>query len=164
METIAKFLLEKVCFIYFFRRVIFSDRGREFVNNLFERIHRKLRIQHDKTTAFNPRANSIVERSNRNRSATLRHHLTSQNELWETFLPPIVYALNTSIHETLATPFFLLYSREATNTSEHQYQIVSDLRVIRRMELINKISEAVEQKVMISQKRTQEREREREIK
>ena len=147
METIAKFLLEKVYFVYSFPRVIISDRGKEFVNNLFDRIHKTLGIQHNKTTAFNPRANSIVERSNRNLSAALRHYLTNQNELWETFLPPIVYALNTSIHETLGTtPFFLLFSRDPTNISEYQYQTVSDLRVIRRMELINKIRKEVEHK------------------
>ena len=158
METIAKFLLEKVYFVYSFPRVIISDRGKEFVNNLFDRIHKTLGIQHNKTTAFNPRANSIVERSNRNLSAALRHYLTNQNELWETFLPPIVYALNTSIHETLrTTPFFLLFSRDPTSISEYQYQTASELRVIKRMELINKIRNEVEQKVIESQKRTQER-------
>lgn len=99
-------------------------------------------------TAFSPRANSTVERSNRNLSAALRHYMTNQDELRETLLPPIVYAFKTSIHETLGmTPFFL-NSRDPTNISEYQYQIVSDLRVIRRMKLINKIRKGVEQEVM----------------
>ena len=117
METIAKYLLEKVYFVYSFPRVIISDRGKEFVNNLFDRIRRTLGIQHSKTTAFNPRANSIVERSNRNLSAALRHYLKNQNELWETFLPPIVYTLNTSIHETLGTTPF--------SSSTHAIQQIS---------------------------------------
>ena len=158
METVAKFILDKVYFVYSFPRVLTTDRGKEFLNNLLSRINSTLGINHRKTTSFNPTANSIVERSNRNLSAALRHYVQAQSELWEQYLPQIVYALNTSIHETLGTsPYFLLYLREPTNLSEYKYQRAGDVRVIKQLRLIEKIRNDVEKRLINNQLKTQAR-------
>lgn len=158
MATITDYLLKHIYYKYSIPRQVITDRGLEFTNKLIDQLHNALGIKHVRSTSYNPRANSQVERSNRNVNAALRHYLQDKNEMWEEYIYPVQYALNTSIHETLGqTPFFLLYAYEPTNISQYKYQLPVDVRVIKQLDLIDKIRKNVEERVMRSQKKIQER-------
>ncbi|CAK0841686.1 unnamed protein product [Prorocentrum cordatum] len=80
-----------------FPRVVQSDRGREFVNDLMQEVLVLLRMRPYTTPAYTPRINGIVERSHQQMATTLRllvHELAkSSPQLWGEFLACLQYHL-----------------------------------------------------------------------
>ena len=59
---------------------LFTDQGREFVNQAFQELGRKMVISHQSTLAYHPQANGLVERTNRSILAYLRKYLEGTNQ------------------------------------------------------------------------------------
>ena len=128
---IAEFLINKVYYIYSFPQIIISDKGKEFCNQLLDRIHDTLGIAHHRSSSYNPRANSVIERNNRTVGDSLRHYLSIYENEWENMLHAIVFTINTSINESSGyTPFFLLFSREHTSLTDYMFKASKDTRVV----------------------------------
>lgn len=73
---------------------ISSDRGGQFISELFKQLTKYLGIHHIKTTAYHPQANGKIERWHRNLKAAFRAHLTDN---WTDTLPAILLGLRASI-------------------------------------------------------------------
>lgn len=84
-----------------------------------------------------PLTNSLVKQFNRTLQGLLGKVVNEQQDDWDLYIPYVLYAYCTSVHEaTKDSPFYLMYSQEAngpTNvttgipvnalgTSTHQYQ------------------------------------------
>jgi len=66
-----------------------SDRGTQFNSELASRLNELLGIHHIRTSAYNPRANGIVERSHR----TLKSALKSRGGNWLAQLPIVLFGM-----------------------------------------------------------------------
>ena len=115
--TAANALLNDVFLSTGFPSVLQSDRGGEWLNALLHRITKLLSIKHVFTSAFRPRLNGATERTHCFLNVALRIFCEKQQEKWEQFLQPAVYAHNVSPISGTSniTPFFLVFGRHATS-------------------------------------------------
>ena len=78
-----------------------SDRGSQFTSDLWTSLARLLGVRHNRTTAYHPQANGLVERFHRHMKAALRARLTSHN--WVDELPWVLLGIRTAPKEDLGT-------------------------------------------------------------
>ena len=65
------------------------------------------------TTAYHPQTDGLVERFNRTLCDMLACYVHDEQDLWESYLPFVTLAYNTSVQTSLnETPFYLFYGRE----------------------------------------------------
>ena len=76
------------------REAIVSDNGREFVNTSIRTLVEQLRIDHIKTTPFNPQRNSRTERRHRDYNAYLRIVANVYGKAWDTGVYMGIWCLN----------------------------------------------------------------------
>ena len=106
--TVADALLKDI-YIFGLPKVIMSDQGREFCNELERHLWRSLGIRHDVTTPYHPQCNGAAEVFNK----TLKHYLATaivdadESTLdWELYLGPLTLSHNTAVSAaTRVTPF-----------------------------------------------------------
>ena len=73
----------------------------------------RFRINHHYSTPYPPQTNGLVERFNRTLCEILAK-LSQDNNEWDTFIAPALFAYRTSKHSTTKIePFYLVYGRNA---------------------------------------------------
>lgn len=91
---------------------IHSDLGPNFESKLVRDTLAFYGIQKSHTTAYHPQGNGMVERFNRSLLRLLRTFVEEEND-WERFLAPLLYAYRTSKHATTGfSPYEVLFVRE----------------------------------------------------
>ena len=100
-DTVSEALLRHVVPYFGTPRRLLSDRGREFVSEVWEKLTTTLRIQRVLTSPYHPEGNSINERSHRTMNNMLRARLLRDlpSRKWVTEIPGIMLALNAMVHE-----------------------------------------------------------------
>ena len=110
----AKFLVQEVILRHGSPKEVLTDRGTEFVNKTFDLVASVHGIRHKTTSAYHPRTNGLTERFN-GTLAKMMSAYTETHRDWDRFLPYLVFAYNTSVHEVTGyTPYFLLHGFEPT--------------------------------------------------
>ena len=93
-------------------KIIQSDNGTEFINQLIQQLFQTFGIDHRLITAYHPRANGLVERTNKEASKILKKVMIGATQMWERWLPSVQLALNTRVLErTGSTPFTIVHGR-----------------------------------------------------
>ena len=100
-NTVSDALLRHVVPYFGTPRRLLSDRGREFVGEVWSRLTRSLGIQRLLTSPYHPEENSINERSHRTINNMLRARLLDgvPSRTWVDKIPGIMLALNAMAHE-----------------------------------------------------------------
>lgn len=114
--NVASFLFDLMT-TFGFPKVMISDQGREFCNQLIEELTKKTGIDHRVTAPYHPQANGLVERFNQTIQSMLAKATAppKDKEDWESVLQSCVFAYNTSLHKTTKyTPHYLMFGAEAT--------------------------------------------------
>ena len=100
-DTVSEALLRHVVPYFGTPRRLLSDRGREFVGEVWDTLTRSFGIQRLQTSPYHPEGNSINERSHRTMNNMLRARLLRDlpSRRWVDEIPGIMLALNAMVHE-----------------------------------------------------------------
>ncbi|KAK3100422.1 hypothetical protein FSP39_019732 [Pinctada imbricata] len=90
-----------------------SDRGTNFESSVFKGMCELLQIDKTRTTAMRPQSNGNIERFHRTLTNMLRMYCEENQKLWDTFLPQVMMAYRSSVHQsTQQTPNKMTLGRE----------------------------------------------------
>jgi hypothetical protein len=93
-------------------KIMQSDNGTEFVNQVMQALTKLYGIEHRLITAYHPQANGAVERMNGTVIRMLRKHLNAANKHWSTWLPYVQLSVNANMASvTQSAPFSLMFNR-----------------------------------------------------
>ena len=100
-NTVSEALLRHVFHYFGTPRRLLSDRGREFVGEVWGKLLRSLGIQQVLTSPYHPEGNAINERSHRTLNNMLRARLLegSSSKAWVDKVTGIMMSLNAMPHE-----------------------------------------------------------------
>ena len=100
-NTVSEALLLHVVPYFGTPRRLLSDRGREFVGEIWGKLLRSLGIQRVLTSPYHPEGNAINERSHRTLNNMLRARLLegTSSKAWVEKVPGIMLTLNAISHE-----------------------------------------------------------------
>jgi len=98
-ETVANALLENWITRYGTPDTITTDQGTQFESRLFNQLTKRLGTNRIHTSAYNPRANGMVERFHRQLKDSLR--CLNGDPQWSTTLPLIMLGIRSCVKEDL---------------------------------------------------------------
>ena len=102
-------------------KIIQSDNGSEFVNQVTRKLVQLYGIQHRTVSAYTPRANGQVERSNQTLLGVIRKMIEGCESNWATFIPFAQIAINSKISTVHgSTPFAVLFNRLPKEWRDYQ--------------------------------------------
>ena len=111
--TVAKVLVQEVICRFGVPLEIHSDQGRNFESALFKEICRLLGITKTRNTPLHPQSDGMVERINRTIEAQLSMFVQDHQRDWDDFIPVLMMAYRSSIHDTTkCTPAKLMLRHE----------------------------------------------------
>ena len=113
-ESVAKTFFERWIVKFSVPLCIVTDRGREFNNEMMNKLCSLLGIEHNLTSPYHPQSNSSAESFNRSMKKYLRTGLENTATLdWEALLPVLQLSYNCHVHKsTLESPFYLTYGMD----------------------------------------------------
>nr|XP_032808461.1 uncharacterized protein K02A2.6-like [Petromyzon marinus] len=101
------------------KRVI-TDQGSEFEAQLFQALCHEFGIQKDRTTAYHPQANGMVERMNQTLAGKLKCMVAANQQDWDEHLPYTLFAYTTTVHTSTGQTLFLMMFG-------HEFRLPADL-------------------------------------
>ena len=111
--TVAHALVSHLICPHTTPRVLLSDNGTEFKNQILQDICSQFNIQQTFITAHHPASNGLVERTNRKILEILRHLAGRFHETWEDWLSHVAASINGSVNSSTGkTPHYILYGVE----------------------------------------------------
>lgn len=95
-------------------KILFSDRGRNFMSNLVNALCELFQITQHHTSAYHPNTNGMVERQNSTLAQSLRAYCGKEQSRWPQLLPSVMMAFrkSPSMHSTEFSPFYLMFGEE----------------------------------------------------
>ncbi|OXA53726.1 Transposon Ty3-I Gag-Pol polyprotein [Folsomia candida] len=123
-EDIINFLVKLIC-RHGVPAILQSDKGTIFTSDLLSQLSSALGIKHLLSTAYHPQSQGQVERSHAVLNDCIQIYLTDSlksHSDWDTWLPHITFAINSSKHTTIGfSPFEFLYGREVVLPTESAF-------------------------------------------
>jgi transposase InsO family protein len=111
MGTIAQ-KLWKMMSEYGTPKIIQSDNRSEFTNQMIGALAELYGIEQQLITAYNPRANRLVEQANKEISRTLKKFVEGSYGAWDLWLPLVQVSMNKVVGtRTKSTAFSLMHAR-----------------------------------------------------
>jgi hypothetical protein len=121
-QTVADVFMENWVTLYGCPLKFHSDQGGENTSDLMKDVCSLLRIDKTFTTAYMPRSNGMLERSNRSLQALLKCVVNKDRSDWDNHLQSVVCAYRATPHaSTGVSPFKMMFGREITMPIELQF-------------------------------------------
>ena len=112
-ELLAKTLVNEFFARFGCSLEIHSDQGKNFLSKIFVSVTRLLQITKTHTTAYRPRSNGQVGRSNRTLLQMMRCLRDKNISAWDEYIPQIASAMRAMVNrDTGFTPNMLMLGRE----------------------------------------------------
>src|ERR1041385_988640 len=112
-KNVVEFIYKEIICRHGCPKVILSDRGTHFRNEIVDGICEKFKIKHKLSSPYHPQTNGLVKRFNRTLCEGLAKVTERENE-WDRYIESVLFAYRTNKHNTTKrTPFFMVYGREA---------------------------------------------------
>ena len=103
-------------------RVLQSDNGTEFKNEILAALTRLEGVEHRFIAAYNPRADGKVERSVKTVKDTVNKLMQGATCYWHLHIPFVQYAYNNKVQSlTGSTPFSLMFGRAANSPINYEF-------------------------------------------
>ena len=110
-------------------RILQSDQGREFDNSLIKKICAHMNIDQRLSSAYSPRTNGLVERTNRTWINIIRKLCSFCQTLWPSFLDATQIFMNNRITKAICTsPFEALFYRKSNLLIDYSNEVISPAR------------------------------------
>ena len=102
--------LWEYCCLFGPPKIILSDQGKEFCNEMLDGLLKRAGIEHRITSAYHPRTNGKAERFNQTFVSSLRKHAENNQRNWHLWIPFICYSYRSRVHSTTGySPFELMF-------------------------------------------------------
>ncbi len=98
--TIANKLLFGVILEYGAPSRIVSDRGSQFMSEIFQEVCKAAESRHSPSTAFHPQTNGLVERFNHTLCVMLSMYVHDNPKDWDLFLPFVIHSYRNTPHSS----------------------------------------------------------------
>ncbi|CAM5119864.1 unnamed protein product [Eretmochelys imbricata] len=111
-ETVAKTLLTIFSRVGFPKEIL-SDRGENFMSQLFNELWKLCGVKQLKTAPYHPQASGLVERFNGTLKSMLEKYTKKRGQNWDKLLPFLLYAYREVPQDSTGlSQFDLLYGRK----------------------------------------------------
>ena len=111
-ETIARLLVTEIFCQHGAPELLLSDRGANFLSDLFTEVCKLLNISKVNTSGYHPQTNGLVEKMNSTVIAMLSKFVETSGRDWDKHLLYILFAYRAAVHDsTRESPFYMLYGR-----------------------------------------------------
>ena len=110
--SVAKALFSLFC-DFGFPKIIQSDNGSEFVNQLIQLMTREVGIDHRLVTKYHPRANGLAERTVQTACRAIHKLLEGESRQWDRYVPGVQLFMNakiSSVHQS--AHFSIMFGRK----------------------------------------------------
>jgi hypothetical protein len=161
-EAIVKALIPVFC-DFGIPRILQSDNGKEFVNQVMTRFKLKAGFDHRLITPYHPQGNGAAERTVGTAMKTIKKLVEGVNDKWDLFVSSAQLAINNKVSKRHnATPFSVMFGRKMNdfkNYNEETYKetpLTAEQIESRLSELQNVIFPAIEEKTLQTIKRQKE--------
>lgn len=112
-QMAAEFLLNEFILIHGAPERLITDNGVHFNNRLINCITEMMNVKHAFSAIYHPATNGQPERFNATFCAQLAKYYDQNNDDWDSYLQPVIYAYNSGIHATTGyTPYELAFGRK----------------------------------------------------
>lgn len=98
--TAARTIVDEVCLVYNFPKIMVSDNGPAFIAETFAQMAKLLEIRHIKTAPYHPQSNGGIERYHRTLGSYVRAYAQKQASNWHKFIPYFAFSYNSTVHTT----------------------------------------------------------------
>jgi hypothetical protein len=123
--TVAKKLL-KVLLEYGPTTRIVSDRGSQFMSQVFKAILEASGVKHSPSTSYHPQTNGLTERFNHTLCVMLSMYVHDNQSDWDLYLPFVQYAYRDTPHTSTGySPFELLRTYRPKSLIEFKFPDIS---------------------------------------
>ena len=122
-QEVFAVLQERVLSVHGMPRAIISDRDSRFTSHFWEHLWAAMRTDLRRSTAFHPQTDGQTERQNRTLIEALRAHVDANQRDWDTLLPAMQLAHNSSRnHSTGVSPFEMLFGGTPRTTLDAELE------------------------------------------
>src|SRR6266498_2672199 len=104
---VAKFIYEEIICRFGTPRVLQSDRGTYFVNEVIQELTDKFQIRHSLSSPYHPQSNRFVKRFNRTLCEGLAKVAETIND-WDTYIQLVLFSYQTCEFRVTGQPSFIL--------------------------------------------------------
>ena len=126
--TATKFRFEYVLTRFGFLKILMSDRGTHFQNEMISVLTEEFQVYHQKSTTYHPQANGTLEAFNKILENVLMKVYNAQWNDWYVRVPAVLWAYKTTCKKlTGQTPFRLVYGVEVVMSMEY---IVPSIHIV----------------------------------
>jgi Integrase zinc binding domain/Integrase core domain len=113
-SSVISFFYEDIICRHGCPKVLLTDRGTHFVNEMLNSLCDSFGVKHRLSTAYHPQTNGLVERFNRTLCEALAKFANDNKDDWDLFVSSVLFAYRTKKHNTTRhEPFYLMYGRDA---------------------------------------------------
>jgi hypothetical protein len=121
MQAVARQLVQIFCDVGF-PKIVQSDNGKEFVNELMHHVCTESNIDHRLITPYHPRANGLAERFVQTSKDAIFKLLKGREQDWALYVPQVQLFINTKVAALHgSTPYSLMFGRKHNSFSDHSH-------------------------------------------
>ncbi len=136
-ETVVIFIYEEIICRFEIPRILQSDRGTHFVNEVIRKLTKKFRVKHSLSSPYHSQSNGLVERFNKmlcEGIAKVAEELGS----WDQYIQPILFAYKIKeLRISKQLSYKLVYEKEPTLVMD--YGLYGGFIIERLLEITEKV-------------------------